>query len=82
MLFELEPSEEVSGGTWYTDNEFDQEFITTVSDSVERFIIKKVGFLRTYTFSSQLTKSSNHPSHTPAARAKRSTRPPTPATQP
>ncbi|KAI9032244.1 RNA polymerase Rpc34 [Hyaloraphidium curvatum] len=40
MLFELDPSEEVSGGTWYTDHEFDLEFITKVSEWVEKFIFK------------------------------------------
>ena len=27
MLFELEPSREITGGAWYTEHEYDSEFI-------------------------------------------------------
>lgn len=30
MLYELEPSKEVTGGAWYTESEFDKEFIKTL----------------------------------------------------
>lgn len=46
MLYELDPSEEVSGGTWYTDNEFDGEFINKLSDYLYRVIAKDVGLER------------------------------------
>jgi len=38
MLANLIPSEEVTGGTWYTDQEFDAEFIEGLSRTALRFI--------------------------------------------
>jgi DNA-directed RNA polymerase III subunit RPC6 len=34
MLFDLEPAKEISGGAWYTDQEFDHEFIEFVSKEI------------------------------------------------
>ncbi len=42
MLFELEPSTEVTGGAWYHQNEFDTEFVQQLSTQVYRFIYSKV----------------------------------------
>ncbi|KAJ8602062.1 hypothetical protein CTAYLR_002788 [Chrysophaeum taylorii] len=39
MAYELEPTREVSGGPWYTDQEFDSGFV----DAMQKFIIKFVG---------------------------------------
>jgi DNA-directed RNA polymerase III subunit RPC6 len=38
MLSNLVPSEEVTGGTWYTDQEFDAEFIEGLSRTALRFV--------------------------------------------
>ena len=27
MLFDVEPAKEITGGPWYTDQEFDHEFV-------------------------------------------------------
>ena len=43
MLFELEPSREVTGGAWYTDSQFDSEFIAAVQQLCLAHIIKQVG---------------------------------------
>jgi DNA-directed RNA polymerase III subunit RPC6 len=42
MLFELDASEEITGGAWYTDQELDVPFIESLSDMVFRFILSKV----------------------------------------
>jgi len=38
MLFHLEPSVDVTGGPWYTDNELDTEFIKLLCSAILRFI--------------------------------------------
>lgn len=38
MLFELEPSREVTGGAWYTENQFDAEFIEVLRDLCFQYI--------------------------------------------
>ena len=34
MLYELEPAKEVSGGPWYTDQEFDHEYLELLSREI------------------------------------------------
>jgi DNA-directed RNA polymerase III subunit RPC6 len=38
MLYELIPSTHITGGPWYTDNEFDHEFVSEISYVVENYI--------------------------------------------
>ncbi|KAJ3186501.1 34-kDa subunit of RNA polymerase III (C) [Gaertneriomyces sp. JEL0708] len=40
LLFELEPSTELTGGAWYTDNEMDIDFIEQLSLQLHRYIVK------------------------------------------
>lgn len=42
MLFHLQPSVEITGGPWYTDNELDTEFIKLLSGAVLHFIKDRV----------------------------------------
>ena len=42
MLYELEPSVELTGGAWYTDQELDVEFIDQLSNQLYKFILSKV----------------------------------------
>lgn len=42
ILSELEPSVELTGGSWYTDQEFDLEFIEALSKQCYKFIYAKV----------------------------------------
>ncbi len=44
MLYELAPSDEVTGGTFYQDNELDVEFIEILSTAIYRKILKDVRF--------------------------------------
>ena len=41
MLYELEPSRELTGGAWYTEHEFDSEFIEALREACLRFIEKQ-----------------------------------------
>lgn len=41
MLYNLQPSLEVTGGPWFTDSELDTEFIDTVSHIIWRFVVAK-----------------------------------------
>ncbi|KAJ3164937.1 34-kDa subunit of RNA polymerase III (C) [Geranomyces variabilis] len=41
MLFELDPSTELTGGAWYTDNEMDMDFIEQLSTQVYKYIVMK-----------------------------------------
>jgi|UniRef100_A0A7R9T920 DNA-directed RNA polymerase III subunit RPC6 len=38
MLFELEPSREITGGAWYTEHEYDAEFISVLREQCDKFI--------------------------------------------
>mmetsp|Transcript_41328 Transcript_41328/g.67012 ORF Transcript_41328/g.67012 Transcript_41328/m.67012 type:complete len:290 (-) Transcript_41328:628-1497(-) len=41
MLFNLDPSRELTGGAWYNESEFDSAFIQVLSDQVFQFIKAK-----------------------------------------
>jgi DNA-directed RNA polymerase III subunit RPC6 len=38
LLSELEPAKQISGGPWYTDHEFDTEFVTVLGNSIVKFV--------------------------------------------
>ena len=42
MLAHLEPSVELTGGPWYTDNELDTEFIKNISAAILLYIKDRV----------------------------------------
>ncbi len=42
MLYDIEPSVELTGGAWYTDQELDVEFIDQLSNQLYKFILSKV----------------------------------------
>lgn len=41
MLAELKPSKELTGGAWYTDQEFDSEFIDVLKRQCVQFVLKQ-----------------------------------------
>lgn len=41
MLYELEPAREITGGAWYTEHEFDSEFIGVLQHACHQFILHK-----------------------------------------
>lgn len=44
MMANLEPSVEITGGPWYTDNELDVEFIRMLSSACLQYIRDRVSF--------------------------------------
>lgn len=42
MMFNLTPSVEVTGGVWYTAQEFDTEFVNVLLDHIYNYIAKHV----------------------------------------
>ncbi|PNH06733.1 DNA-directed RNA polymerase III subunit RPC6 [Tetrabaena socialis] len=41
MLAELEPSRELTGGAWYTENQFDSEFINVLREACFSYIVRQ-----------------------------------------
>ncbi|KAH0562189.1 hypothetical protein GP486_003111 [Trichoglossum hirsutum] len=41
MLASLTPSEDITGGPWFTDSELDNEFISALLDAIEQFVSSK-----------------------------------------
>jgi DNA-directed RNA polymerase III subunit RPC6 len=41
MLMEVTPSEEITGGPWFTDQELDVEFVDTLTKQCYKFILSK-----------------------------------------
>jgi DNA-directed RNA polymerase III subunit RPC6 len=41
MLYDVEPAKEVTGGPWYTDQEFDHEFIEELCNFIVRYVNDK-----------------------------------------
>ena len=41
MLFDLAPSKEITGGPWYSEGEFDYEFIATLKKLAEQYLRKE-----------------------------------------
>jgi DNA-directed RNA polymerase III subunit RPC6 len=44
MLYELEPSVEITGGAWYTGSEFDTEFVDALATQCFKYISSKASF--------------------------------------
>lgn len=42
MLFDLEPSTELTGGPWFSENELDLEFIDEICKVCYRYILSQV----------------------------------------
>ncbi|XP_071484747.1 DNA-directed RNA polymerase III subunit RPC6-like [Diadema antillarum] len=42
MLFNLEPDPSVTGGTWYSDQEFESEFVEVLNQQCFKFLLQKV----------------------------------------
>ena len=45
MLFNLTPDPSVTGGTWYSDQEFESEFVEVLNQQCFKFLQQKVGSL-------------------------------------
>lgn len=45
MLFHLEPHESLTGGAWYSDQEFETEFVDILNDRCQQYLQRKVSQL-------------------------------------
>lgn len=45
MLFNLEPDQSVTGGSWYSDQDFESEFVDVLNQQCFKFLQQKVGAL-------------------------------------
>jgi len=48
MLYGIQPDRSVTGGSWYTDQDFDSQFVDTLIMMCHRFLEQKVGVLLLY----------------------------------
>lgn len=44
MLYNLEPDSSVTGGAWYSDQDFEAEFVDILNDQCFKFLQQKVSF--------------------------------------
>ena len=42
MLFNLEPDQSVTGGSWYSDQDFESEFVDVLNQQCFKFLQQKV----------------------------------------
>ena len=38
MVYEMTPAKELTGGPWYTDQEFDREFVVALCDFITKYV--------------------------------------------
>ena len=38
MVYEITPAKELTGGPWYTDQEFDNEFVVALCDFITKYV--------------------------------------------
>jgi DNA-directed RNA polymerase III subunit RPC6 len=57
MLYNLQPSSDVTGGAWYTDQELDTDFIDSLKAACLKYIMSRVSNALYCVFSSSRTKN-------------------------
>ncbi len=40
MVFEIAPAKELTGGPWYTDQEFDHDFVDALNNFIVQYVAK------------------------------------------
>lgn len=48
MLYNLQPDRSVTGGAWYSDQDFESEFVEVLNQQCFKFLQTKVWLLRKY----------------------------------
>lgn len=59
MLYNLEPDRSVSGGAWYSEQEFESEFVEVLNQQCHRFLQKKLTAARETSTDPMLEKSAS-----------------------
>lgn len=47
MLYDLQPDRSVTGGAWYSDQDFESEFVDVLTNQCHRFLQNKVSLIMT-----------------------------------
>ena len=42
MLYDLEPAQSVTGGAWYSDQDFESEFVEVLNQQCHKFLEQRV----------------------------------------
>ena len=42
MLYDLQPDRSVTGGAWYSDQDFESEFVDVLTNQCHKFLLTKV----------------------------------------
>ena len=42
MLYDLQPDKSVTGGAWYSDQDFESEFVDVLTNQCHKFLLTKV----------------------------------------
>ena len=45
MLYDLQPDRSVTGGAWYSDQDFESEFVDVLTNQCHKFLLTKVGII-------------------------------------
>ena len=48
MLYELTPHESITGGAWYSDQDFESEFVEVLNQHCLKFLKQKVSLIRLF----------------------------------
>ncbi|XP_054927853.1 DNA-directed RNA polymerase III subunit RPC6 [Dermacentor andersoni] len=59
MLYNLEPDRSVTGGAWYSEQEFESEFVEVLNQQCHRFLVKKLAVAKETTSDPLLEKNAS-----------------------
>jgi len=78
MLYELEPSKSITGGAWYSEQDFDNEFAAALTEAALTYIHSKVRLVFFPSFLFGLKSFANSPLSLPTRPLSKGTRTPFP----
>jgi hypothetical protein len=48
MLYDVEPAQSVTGGAWYSDQDFESEFVEVLNQQCFKFLEQRVYYYKSY----------------------------------
>ncbi|XP_015782465.1 DNA-directed RNA polymerase III subunit RPC6 [Tetranychus urticae] len=58
MLYNVQPDDSVTGGTWYSNNDFESEFVEILNSQCFKYLLRKAEIARSYSSPIERKKSS------------------------
>uniref|UniRef100_T1K5G6 DNA-directed RNA polymerase III subunit RPC6 n=1 Tax=Tetranychus urticae TaxID=32264 RepID=T1K5G6_TETUR len=58
MLYNVQPDDSVTGGTWYSNNDFESEFVEILNSQCFKYLLRKAEIARSYSSPVERMKSS------------------------